>query len=338
MATIFVISTNANLYSPAYRLSLEGHDVSYFTREENLSTLYWKDVSGGPRLRCGAVEEAADFYLLDPRGSGGFGEALARDRKAFLGGSRLAVKMATDEGFEERVQASFFGEPIPPLEGSLPIFLTGLFDGSKVVSPLGLTLVQRRMMEGERGMDIGVSGLFLSLLPHKFEMREDVLSFLTKADYKGFFGVRGRVFESQVWWEGLELTLYSPLLELWMEMTKLSLYELLFGLSTSTLKSFLLRPEAASLALNLSVIPFTESPTTPLIIPVDDKHLWPDTSITLSSTLGWVTARGADLSEARRRVYRTVGKSSLHPSVQYRRDLGQAFESQLIQLQKWGWC
>lgn len=338
MATIFVISTNANLYSPAYRLSLEGHDVSYFTREENLSTLYWRDGDKGPRLCCGAVEEVADFYLLDPRGSGGFGEALAADRKAFLGGSRLAVKMATSEEFEEKVQASFFGEPTPSVEGSLPIFLTGIFDGAKLLSPLGLTLVQRRMMEGERGMNVGVSGLLLSLLPHKFEVREDLITFLSKAEYKGFFGVRGRVYESQVWWEGLELTLYSPLLELWMEMTKLPLYELLFGLSTSTLKSFPLRAESVSLALNLGVIPFNESLTTPLITPVDDRHFWPDTSSTLSSTLGWVTARGTDTSEARRRVYRTVGKSSLHPCVQYRRDLGQTFESQLSQLQKWGWC
>jgi len=343
MATIFVISTNAKLYPLAYRLHQEGHIVSYFTTQQGAETIPWPEDSG-PRLLTGGVQEAADLYLLDSGGSGGFGDGLAKERKLYLGGSRLAVRAATNSEFRNKLGASLFpredGDVLPPT--SLRIALSGFFDGSNWLAPSALTLSTNRLMEGNRGLDIGCSGSMLCLTKTRLSVGEGLASFLSKAGYRGHVLVNASVYKDRVVWEGIELDSEIPFLLMWMEVYRGTLFELLMGLSSGLLKELPLRREEYVLGVRLT-LPSTsqeEIPIPPLTLS-DDKHLWPDGGPDGGPNgvagCGWVTARGIDASEARRRVYRTIERTEAHPATQYRQDVGRELETKLLTLQRWGW-
>ncbi|MBM3708596.1 MAG: hypothetical protein FJW69_09740 [Actinobacteria bacterium] len=53
--------------------------------------------------------------------------------------------------------------------------------------------------------------------------------------------------------------------------------------------------------------------------------------------LGFVTARGSDVQEARRRVYRTIGNIVKTKDVQYRSDIGLTFGDAVAKLKTQGW-
>ena len=53
--------------------------------------------------------------------------------------------------------------------------------------------------------------------------------------------------------------------------------------------------------------------------------------------IGCITARGATINEARRRVYRTIRNTVQSDIVQFRQDIGQIEDEQIKQLREWGW-
>lgn len=340
MATIFVISLDANLYPIAHRLHQEGHDVSYHTSKRGVATIPWPETTG-PRLLTNGSEEAADLYILDPRGSGGFGPSLESERKLSLGGGRLALKSANNLEFRNRLGASLFPHEdgdLPPIEG-IPFALSGFFNGTNWLAPFGLLLSQSRLMEGNRGLDIGTSGALLSLAPNRFQIGEGLGEFLAKAGYRGHLLVTGIVANSEVWWEGIELSSDVPLVMMWMELYKDSLYDLLLGLSSGSLKHLPLRKDGYVLGLKVSLPLSTEEEVPiPPLTQSDERHIWPDGGLE-GGVVGcaWVTARGVDPTEARRRVYRTIERANPHPSVQFRRDIGNSLERDYEVLRGWGW-
>lgn len=89
-------------------------------------------------------------------------------------------------------------------------------------------------------------------------------------------------------------------------------------------------PSQVALGIRLSLPPFPMrgSPQSQDLIPNDgrDKHLWlMDVSLgkagIVDGDLGWATARGSSVREAKRRVYRTIENTPLS-TMYYRKDIG----------------
>ena len=59
--------------------------------------------------------------------------------------------------------------------------------------------------------------------------------------------------------------------------------------------------------------------------------------LTLTGFLGFLTARGGNVNEARRRLYRTVNNSVLNNTVQYRSDIGLTYDVAFNKLKEWEW-
>lgn len=57
----------------------------------------------------------------------------------------------------------------------------------------------------------------------------------------------------------------------------------------------------------------------------------------VDGVIGCAVSRGSDITEARRRAYRTIDKSVIHPDVQFRKDIGAGVEKKIEQLKTWGW-
>ena len=339
MAKVHVLSKHARLYSLAYRLSLEGHDVTFFTEEAMRPTFLWGDEGNGPRLSFTPPEEAADLYLLDSRGLGGFGADLVRERKVVLGGSKLSMRFDADPIARQQLVTHL----LPGVEGeaTLPCYAFGMFNGESWLEPQGLVLYQKRLMEGERGPLLGAAGA--SLIPLSGRLQAEAFppqltAFLQQAQYRGPVHISLKLGPEALLFEDIDLNLSYPSLMLWLEIVKSGLYDTLLGTVTSIVKGVPWRKGVTSLGLHLSLTASNEVSEEGLFDSADLHHTWPDAGITSPIIhLAWVTARGVDLQEAKRRVYRTVNLLSPQPQVQYRRDLGNVFDKQLSQVKEWGW-
>ena len=78
-----------------------------------------------------------------------------------------------------------------------------------------------------------------------------------------------------------------------------------------------------------------------------DKHVWladvmkenggTPVLAGVDGVIGCITAKGSDVHEARRRVYRTIRSICITDDVQYRTDIGDGVEDAKRKLTEWGW-
>lgn len=83
-----------------------------------------------------------------------------------------------------------------------------------------------------------------------------------------------------------------------------------------------------ALAVHISLPPYPYATGETTLLEVDDgKHLWlKSMDRNIQDDVGWVSARGVDLRECKRRVYRTIKKLNEQlPELQFRTDLGSEF-------------
>ncbi|MGW8178090.1 MAG: hypothetical protein ACWGQW_04755 [bacterium] len=342
MAKVHVVSEYASLYPLAHRLAGEGHDVTFYTREFFQNATVWStEESANPRISFSPPTEAADFYLLDPRGNGGLATTLVRERKVLLGGCRLTTRLHKDPEYKQEVM-----KMLPSVENgegeTVPCVVFGFFSGERMFEPQGVAFYQSRLMEGERGPHLGVTGMALLWLSGRLAsvaFPSPLTEFLAHASYRGPVHILMRVGPEALYYDDVDLSLSQPTLLLWSELMKGELYESLFNLSAGFLKRFQMRSDPLAMGVRLSFTPPSlESLEGDLLQPTDFKHLWPEMGATPPFLhIAWATARGTDLVEARRRVYRTIGMINPQPVIQYRRDMGRALEEQVKMAKDWGW-
>jgi len=345
MAKVHVISQHANLYPLAHRLALEGHEVAFFTHEAFQAASLWQTAEGGdhnPRVSFRPPTEAADFYLLDPRGDGRLAATLVRERKMLLGGCRLTARIYKDEEYKAKLMSLLPSSGNGVSDEMIPCMALGFFDGERMFEPQGVAFYQSRLMEGERGPHLGTTGMVLMRLGGKLASAafpSQLTELLAHASYRGPVHTSMRVGPEALHFEDFDLSLTPPTLLLWQELTKGALYETLFNLSAGFLKRLPMRHDPIAMGVRMSFTPpSSEVVEGNLLNPSDYKHLWPELGATPPFLhLAWVTARGSDMLEARRRVYRTIDMVQPQPSVQYRKDIGRILEGQVNSVKEWGW-
>lgn len=343
MAKVHVISPNGTLYPLAYRLALEGCEVGYFTSPTYKEINVWRsqdEENSNPFISFSPPTEAADFYLLDVRGDGRFGNVLVRERKVLLGGCRLTQRCTNDEEYRTKLVEGLLPSQGEETNELLPIVGFGMFDGEKWLEPQGVAFYQSRLMEGERGPHLGISGIMLKQAGDRLTSAitsPPLADFLSHASYRGFVHLHMRIGPEALFFDDIDFSLTSPTLFLLRELVRGPLYETLFNLSTGLLKHLSWRDDVAT-GVKLSFTPTKEDVVGELLSPSDYKHLWPDIGVIPPFiNLAWVTARGQDVVEARRRVCRTVNMLQPHRSVIWRRDVVRETEAQMEKVKQWGW-
>ena len=174
---------------------------------------------------------------------------------------------------------------------------------------------------------------------------------LKKTTYRGPIDLNSIVTKDKLY--GLEFTVrmgYDAVQAL-LELYKSSISRLLFDVASGN------KPredfyQGLSISVRLSLPPYPSDTKTPIdkfpIIGVNDKmrkHIWLGDVMAgdkhyqcsgYDGMLGCVTARGSNVRECRRRVYRTID-SLVIPNVQYRTDIGKRVGEDFNKLKKWGW-
>ena len=217
-----------------------------------------------------------------------------------------------------------------------------------------LTFEEKQFMDNGVGPTVGCAGNVVRMVPSTCKLVQDGIGkmerLLKKTTYRGPIDLNSIVNDSGLY--GLEFTVrfgYDAVQALF-EIHKGSVTELLHSVATG-------RSECGefsgdySLSVRLSIPPYPHStkdiPHTP-ILGVDEgneKHIWwgdvrkVDGRYECAGTfgdVGSVVARGREVEECRRRVYKTISNLTI-PQCQYRSDIGQRVKVDERKLKQMGY-
>lgn len=257
-------------------------------------------------LRALLEKEGPDFVLVD----GEMGEAAEFFRRAGIpvwGGSLFGDALLSSPSYQERILSK-----VPPF--SPGVFLGGWWTGERFslfYEASSLT----GFLPGGLGLKT-TEGVLLRTLPSS--PLSSLGEVLRKTAHRGPVLVKGTSLSAT-----FSLPLFLPLLEVLEEEIPAAFGEKEVGVKNG---------HAGALHITLPPYPYHqyisgEAVPLPSPSPQRDKHLWYYEVIEGMgfADLGWVTARGVDVREVRRRVMRTVGELGEELSLlQYRVDFGDS--------------
>jgi hypothetical protein len=305
MLSILLLSYKGEGYEIIEHLIKEKHHVKYWVEEPDPQIVY----KGEKVNRYQDHLETADLVVsLHPR-FGRICEELRAGGKVVIGG-----------GVQDLVTSSpVFQTSLVKLLGIIPavnpkgprILICGWFDGQRFVRHY---VVQHyhRFLDGERGPLVQGMGYVAKV--EDFTMLEDVAMLLRQTGYRGFFGVE-TVFDGSLDYQLLE-TITVPsggLIAAISECEVIPLGHLLFSVASGR---HLAHPSSLYYGMSVNVRYFT-----PPVLETQEraeKHIWRDGD---PNSFGYVSARGEDIREARRRIYRTIANNTTIDAI-YRRDIG----------------
>lgn len=343
MASVLVLTKDSELIPLAMRLAQDGHFVKVKRMDRaclagftNPSYLY--NPSG--------LLEQFDLVLSNVESSKvGFEE---RAEKVVVGGGALQEKLE-DPLYNEKVVVSLLNQEAKAgkkHKEQIELKVSGWFDGSDWLAPHFLHLPCTRLMPGNLGPTKWMGSVSTPLQVSKFypTLFLPLQHLLQKASFTGPFTISLVVCQDQlssVWLSG---QLHSSDLLAQDELTKESLFHILFTLGTKSKKLTTLTT-LPFYSLTLGVYYLGK----PLSLKVEEaalKHLhFADAS---REEEGFViegkedpafliTARGNTLGEGRRRITRTLANLTSAEEFMYRNDLGEDTMWKLGKLREWGW-
>jgi len=214
-------------------------------------------------------------------------------------------------------------------------------------------MVYHRMTPGGTSPDVGFTGCVSNFWQPTTKVKDRILEPLTKVlrrvNHRGCFHIRATVDGDMFSISDIAGSFEHPLSLLLFENSKYSVPDILLRLfSEDSAPLTPLSQWACSVMLSVPPFPYTvHSLPTALIgvVPANLKHLWLSDAMKENGKwmttgshgkVGYVTSRGATLSESCRRAYRTVRNLPIQ-DLQYRNDVGRNVNHFLTTLRNNGW-
>jgi hypothetical protein len=314
MASILVLSENGSNVMWAKKLSEDGHIVKMWIHHNT-----WKLLldSKNPSLLKAPTKLVEQFDLiLGDYGLGTMCDEIKREGKHVLFGSHFIDLMVIDPAYHTRlIEIVYNREPAQPDDNDV---LTSAWFHGGTFKLKTRSRVYERMMEGDRGSRHGDMGCTIEFIDEA-PILDPLATFLTDLEYVGPIHVRHLNDEVKMVVPGYYSNVQQALFELIKGDRFSSLYKLCEGDTPDTLTE-----KAMSIKLSVPPYPYP-MPSERYVWNVDNgarKHIWNCDGV--NGVLGYVTSRGTDLSECRRRAYRTIRLNVSDRDVQYRSDIGDA--------------
>lgn len=297
----------------SFILKRPGDYSSIFSNEEDKFSYNWR-----------TFRKDGEFYYISSDGYEGLAELLVRDGKSVLG--RGKVLDTISEILKPQVDAKVYKKDF------FHIKVGRFYSENKPNTPFIIMMPLDRLMERNKGplaamgevSWFGISNSFSSL----FESLEKYLS----TGYTAFFGLDLLITQDEI--IPLEVLNKIPTAALYSlkELVTQSWGTLLPALGNGGVKSF--RDNTPAISLLLTSPPFPYSIPKAFDLEFSEaagKHIY-------KTPYGYyVTSRGDDIHEARKRVYRTINNLELNPEIMYRADVGAAYEETYQTLYNWGY-
>lgn len=340
-----VVSSDGSGLGIASHLSSEGHAVTL--------TL----ISGDHQLGSGVVDKgdpaaSADILVFDSDEYGERADFIRESGKRVLGASLWSKTLDENSEYVSSMIRALGWNTDKVTKGT-HLYVTGWFNGDKYISTYA-SILYRRFMSSGRGPDVKFTGVLSNFwLSREGLINERILkplsTVLRKANHRGPFHIHLLVQGDEFSVLEMNASLNHPLSLLLFENSKLTISNLLLNLLDESSKPIIpLEQWASSVMLTLPPYPYPlDSASVELkgISPGNLKHLWlvdvmkkDDKwfSAGMHGKIGYVTARGSNIVENTRRMYRTLSNLDI-PGLQYRDDIGRNTYKILATLKESGW-
>ena len=310
MLSILLLSHKGEGHELIDRLIKEGHHVKY-----------WVETKVDPPVQAKHAGQAVDSYTghlpttdlvvsFNAR-NGGRCESLREGGKLVVGGGVQSL-VEGNEAFRHSLVKLLDLKETNVVDGPR-VILCGWFNGKDFLYSY---VVQHysRMLDGERGPSVTNMGYVAKVEPSTILHR--IIPTLQELDYRGFFGVELVYSKDQAKLLEFVLNPSGGLLAAISECTNLALGEMLYSVASGN-QYIPLRPNGTQYGIAVNIQYLDQMPVKP-DDPKVGKHIWESYS---PQCLGYISARGEDVREARRRAYRTIANHTTIDAL-YRRDIG----------------
>jgi len=361
---ILFISSSGEGISVAERLSEEGHlPTLHNTSKSNAgvgivdtttTTLPLKNRDDEPikrNINTILKQTVPDLVVIDNTGHGKVADYIISENYSLIGGCRWADLAYKDRDYASQLMGMCGMRLLGNEVNGVVVDVGGWWNGFSIHAPHWVIL-DTRFMNGNAGSMIECAGATVKVIDRNSPLvKETVLKLedlLKKTKYRGPIYVRALVTQTRICAVALKAGFLYDAIFSFIELYKGNLTRFLWSVATG-LENFaeFRRMYAISVRLSIPPYPNSGSQTHNIIGGVNThnlRHLWwndveknGETYMSAASTglLGAVTARGADITECRRRVYRTISNLSV-ADLQYRTDIGVKVNEAERQLRSWG--
>ncbi len=326
---ILVVSEGGLGVGFAQRLEKDGHDVKM----------------GNPDLGTWRP----DIVLYD-NGNAYAKEADSLRASGFkvIGPSLWSATIEDDKDYREQIITSL-GWSLNGVAQGTNFYVSGWFNGASFISAY-TSVIYRRFMPGGAGPDLMCTGMiscFNQLTTQTYQsFLKPLESVLKKVNHRGPVHIHAFVNGPIACVKEILTSFAHPLSLTLFENAQITASEIILALLDESSKRIgTILPFASGIQLSLPPFPSgysNEYKAIDGIVPGNLKHIWladidiEDGIYASSGLIGYVTARGADASEAIRRMYRTVGNLRAQ-DLQYRNDIGRDIQPLLTSLRRGGW-
>lgn len=331
MASVLILSNTTEGIPLCERLVKNGHICKLFSSQK--ITLPYQ-VHDPLRLL-----EQFDLIISTSTKMGDIAEECKDKGHLVIGGGVFNTRLETDMNYAQSVVATLYKDLsiLQNAEESIEVEVTGWFSNSKF-SYYNYSVRGTRLHEFNKGpLANEVGYVVMSSLENKLTKRvfDPIVGLLTKVTYHGPLTINTIVNKEDLiidkFYTSLGRSFYG-----YTELIKGSVFDFLWKFDKD---GSLLTRGGTAVAVGLSLPPYPYEDISEEIIDIKV----PDEAVNHTflcnignSQLGWVTARGVDILEARRRVYRTIDNLKLEDVVQYRQDIPSEVKEFSL-LKQWGW-
>ena len=339
-----VVSSRGSGLGLASHLSSEGHAV--------ILTLASSHELGSGVVDKSNEDSNADILVYDTDYYGAQADKVRQSGKRVLGASMWSKTIEENRDYATSIVKSL-GWPTSGVDKGVNLYVTGWFNGDKYISTY-TSLLYRRLMSSGNGPDVKCTGVISNFwVSRDGKVSERILkplaTVLRKANHRGPFHVHLLVNGDKFKVVEVSASLSHPLSLLLFENSKMSTSNLLLHLFDESSKPLVpIEQWGSGVLLTLPPFPYhLSSGSVELrgVNPANLKHLWlvdvkRDSgkwfSAGMHGKIGYVTARGGNINEATRRVYRTISNLDI-PDLQYRDDVGRNTYKLIATLRNTGW-
>lgn len=339
MASILMLSEEGSMLPIAGKLKAEGHIIKVHLNDTRQIIL---EDSKNPSKINSPTRLLEQFDLILAEGDQVVPTLkIKSEGKEVLGCSEVTNTLVSNSSYRHSV-LEFLNVPSNDMEGIL-VRVTGFMSKEGLVPLIIVSLPSLFFMEKDKGFRTqGMGSLIVCQKEGSklFEILHTFQDYLIRSKYTGPFSLALKVKGSLWAVSGIATTLIPEDSLAFFELLKGSAFNFLFNLESASYDDVW---PGVGISVTLSVPPWPYYGNE-VTVALEDIVNPPEPAakhISLgdyrTGVIGVVTAKGGDVREARRRVYRTIANSVISKEVQFREDIGVEQDKDLITLREWGW-
>jgi len=347
MKFLFVSKTGGSL-GMAINLANNGHKVS-ISSLNSIGEGMVSQTSYTENLLPLAYAQTPDLIIVDEPSLGKQSDALRSKGFRVVCNSRWSDAMFNNKSYSNTVIKNLGFELYDGKQEGYPITIEGWFNGNSFINSY-IAFIYNRFMNDNLGQTVDCSGI---LINGKFnygklydETIKKIETPLRRTSYCGPVSVNIIINNKSFYVSSIDAYPKAYTTYMLCEGTKTPFADLLLAtVSGNNLPMYI---DDWVIGVALSIPPYPNQSTSNDVVNIEgvnkynDKHVWfvnarkSDGKYKGSGLLGYVAARGKNIREARRRVYRTISNIVV-PDLQYRTDIGVNIPLVFKDLKSWRW-